>query len=332
MRRIPSFALIYGFILIGCGRAVPSPELQSARDVVQRARASEAARLEPDELRSAVRLLQKAESAPSGSDVEADLAYLAERRAMMAMANAREEATRRALAAEEARYQQELEAAAIRRGGPQAVGEALEEVQRELAEIRRQLQERGDALDEQTRQLQEREELLRRRERELLAARREARQAQERADEAIAALQEFADVREGQGETIITIPGEILFVYDEAELRPLARRRLGQVASALKNQPGEYEIVVEGHTDSRGSDEYNMELSQRRAESVERFLVEQGVQDDRIRAVGRGEQEPIASNDSPENRANNRRVEIILRRDTAEARRDEQARVDPSTD
>jgi outer membrane protein OmpA-like peptidoglycan-associated protein len=313
MRWIDATACAIVLGLMGCGGAAPSPEVRSARNVVGQARASEAARLEPGELREAERLLSRAQSAPAGSTMQTDLAYLAERQAMLAMAKARQEATQRSLRAEQARYQDQLEAGIMQRGAGQR-SEELREVQRELSRIRRQLQQGADVRGMQEQRLREREQLLEQRERELLEARREAAAAQQRADDAMAALQEFADVRQEAGATIITLSGEVLFNYDQADLRPQARQRLGMVSSVLRGQPEDYRIVVEGHTDSRGSDEYNMELSQERAETVRQFLVEQGVDEQRISAVGRGEQEPIAENDSPENRAVNRRVEIILER------------------
>lgn len=84
---------------------------------------------------------------------------------------------------------------------------------------------------------------------------------------------------------------------------------LAQAAAALKGQPT-MRVEVSGHTDSVGSDEYNQDLSQRRAQSVVDFLVDNGVARDRISAVGYGETRPVASNDTPEGRASNRRVEF----------------------
>jgi outer membrane protein OmpA-like peptidoglycan-associated protein len=83
------------------------------------------------------------------------------------------------------------------------------------------------------------------------------------------------------------------------------------VAKALNDQ-GFKRIVVEGHTDSRGSDSANEKLSLKRAESVRTHLVSKGVPSDKIVATGLGESRPIASNDSPEGRANNRRVELVV--------------------
>ena len=115
-----------------------------------------------------------------------------------------------------------------------------------------------------------------------------------------------------QNETVITLSGSVVFKTGTATLLPIARQKLDDVATALKAQKEGTRIVVEGHTDSRGGTAFNEDLSRRRAVAVRDYLVSQGVDAERIAAVGRGESEPVASNDSPEGRANNRRVEIVL--------------------
>jgi outer membrane protein OmpA-like peptidoglycan-associated protein len=126
-------------------------------------------------------------------------------------------------------------------------------------------------------------------------------------------VEDVASVRETEEGRVITLPGEVLFRSGESELLPNARDRLRVVANALKEQTEEdFGIVVEGHADARGTDEFNARLSEARAQSVKQFLVSEGVDAERVRTVGRGEREPIATNDTPEGRANNRRVEIIV--------------------
>src|SRR5690606_13296155 len=110
----------------------------------------------------------------------------------------------------------------------------------------------------------------------------------------------------------ITLNGAVLFETDKSELLPTAKTRLDEVATALQDlRPGQT-IVVEGHTDSVGADDYNMKLSQSRADSVRSYLVSRGVPTNIISAVGRGETTPVAQNTTPEGRANNRRVEIVI--------------------
>jgi outer membrane protein OmpA-like peptidoglycan-associated protein len=105
--------------------------------------------------------------------------------------------------------------------------------------------------------------------------------------------------------------GKVLFDFDKAELKPEARRQLGVVLQALREQPA-LQVQIVGHTDSVGSDDYNLRLSQRRAESVATYLGQQGVPRQNIKADWRGEREPVASNATAAGRAQNRRVEITL--------------------
>lgn len=112
---------------------------------------------------------------------------------------------------------------------------------------------------------------------------------------------------------VITLSGSVLFRTDEAILLPSAQARLDQVANALLAQPTRT-LVIEGHTDSRGDDGHNLELSQRRAEAVRSFLVSKGYAASRIQASGVGEVRPIADNGTQEGMANNRRVEIVVQK------------------
>lgn len=113
-------------------------------------------------------------------------------------------------------------------------------------------------------------------------------------------------------ELIVTLPQDILFEVDSTFVGPILRDDLRALSGSLQRYP-DSNVVVIGHTDSTGSAEYNQDLSQRRAAAVSRILVEAGTDPYRVRSVGRGENEPVASNLSPEGRAQNRRVEIIIR-------------------
>jgi outer membrane protein OmpA-like peptidoglycan-associated protein len=102
------------------------------------------------------------------------------------------------------------------------------------------------------------------------------------------------------------------FDFDKATIRPDARPILNEAVRMLKER-GEVKIVVEGHTDSVGSDAYNMKLSKRRAEAVKHYFVEHGIAARRVTTEGFGKRQPVASNDTAEGRAQNRRVEIHVR-------------------
>ncbi|ORE88704.1 ompa/motb domain-containing protein [Oceanococcus atlanticus] len=102
------------------------------------------------------------------------------------------------------------------------------------------------------------------------------------------------------------------FEFDKAVLQPDSRTLLERVAKSLIDQP-DLQIEVAGHTDSKGSDDYNQRLSDRRAAAVRQYLVSQGVAGENITSKGYGESEPVADNVTEEGRARNRRVEIHLR-------------------
>jgi len=104
---------------------------------------------------------------------------------------------------------------------------------------------------------------------------------------------------------------KIMFAWDEATFDAVSLPLLDEVAQALKDQ-GYKKIIVEGHTDSRGGDEANLTLSQRRADSVRTYLVSRGIDSAKITSVGIGEARPVADNESAEGRANNRRVELVV--------------------
>ena len=113
-------------------------------------------------------------------------------------------------------------------------------------------------------------------------------------------------------ELIVTMPQDILFALDSAAVRSDLRRDLGVVAGNLQAYPNST-ISIEGHTDNTGTANYNRILSQRRANAVADILVNNGVPPARLYAVGRGENEPVASNLSATGRVQNRRVEIVIR-------------------
>lgn len=120
-----------------------------------------------------------------------------------------------------------------------------------------------------------------------------------------------ADV-ERVGEGIqVTFPDGVLYPYDSADVLPAGRQNLTELAQSLSEYPGS-EVLIVGHTDSRGSDEYNVELSYRRAEAARNYLAAQGISSQRVRVEGRGELEPVQTNDSDLGRQQNRRVEIAI--------------------
>ena len=133
-----------------------------------------------------------------------------------------------------------------------------------------------------------------------------------------AALAALAAKEEARG-TVITLSGSVLFQSAQSTLLPSAQVKLDEVGTALAGV-GPRNVIIEGHTDSQGSESYNQGLSQRRADAVRNYLVLHGYPADRIQAIGMGKGSPIANNASPEGRANNRRVEIIIQNNLSTSR------------
>jgi outer membrane protein OmpA-like peptidoglycan-associated protein len=148
------------------------------------------------------------------------------------------------------------------------------------------------------------------------AAQSQAQMAQRQAEAAnmqlAEAQQQLQDLQAKQTERgIVLTLGDVLFDTAQATLKPGADLKLDRLAQFMK-QHLHTKIIIEGFTDSRGSDEFNDALSQQRADAVAHALVERGVDPDDIRAIGRGKSYPVATNDTPAGRQQNRRVEIVF--------------------
>ena len=283
-----------GLLLAGCAATVPT-ELSKARAAYQQAAAGPAATVAPADLHKAHEALALAEEAfkeqPRGYAVR-DLAYVAERKSQMAAAVADAALDERRTADANKQYQAAQDAImADTRTQLGVVQSDLEATQNAAASTAQALAAAESAKDE----------------------------AEKRARDAMDALKKLAAVKEEARGMVITLSGSVIFKTDEATLLPEAATRLNQVAEALLSTK-ERTLLVEGHTDSQGSDAYNLALSQRRAETVRDYLVERGYDPARVRAVGIGEARPVADNRTAEGRANNRRVEIIVQPESTASR------------
>jgi outer membrane protein OmpA-like peptidoglycan-associated protein len=293
MRKLNPSVLL-PLLALGCASTGPTPELLDARRAYETARAAPEARYTPDRVLEAKQALDRAERAHQddpGSNEEKGLAYIATRRAELAQIYGNYELDRRTREAAEANYKARQDQ--LRR---EAEGTA-EASQRELQGTRERL---GTVQGS-------------------LAQERDARKkAESTAAAAMASLEQVAKVKDDSRGTIITLDGSVLFVSGKADLLPIAQRKLDDVAKALNDTDASQKITVEGHTDSNGNDESNLKLSRDRAEAVRAYLVSRGVKSERIEAVGKGETTPLATNDSAEGRANNRRVEIVVQKKPAQ--------------
>lgn len=137
----------------------------------------------------------------------------------------------------------------------------------------------------------------------------EAEKAQMR-ERLLQQLNMILETRESARGLIVNI-NDVLFDFNKYTLKPGAREKMAKVAGILLAYPG-LKLQLEGHTDSVGGDEYNMRLSQQRADAVRDFLAQQGVQQSNITSVGLGKADPVASNDTASGRQQNRRVELVV--------------------
>lgn len=274
--------------LTGCATSATAPrELVEARSAFERARNGPAARVALVDLHNARQSLETAEQQFT-RDPEApatrDYAYIALRRAEIANARAN------GIVAEEQRSASEAQAQQLQR---QQLATAQSQVRNAQGQLQAERQARVGA------------------ETQLQVSEQARAQAEREAAAALASLRQMASVREEQRGMVITLSGEVLFATGESTLLPIAQQRLDQVAQALQTQ-GPRRILIEGHTDSRGNASTNQVLSQARAQAVRSYLMTRGLTGDMVEAVGVGPSRPIADNNTPEGRANNRRVEIIV--------------------
>ena len=123
-------------------------------------------------------------------------------------------------------------------------------------------------------------------------------------------LNQVLETKESARGLIVNI-NDVLFDFNKYTLKPGAREKMAKVSGILLAYPG-LKLQLEGHTDAIGSDDYNLKLSQQRADAVRDFLVEQGVATTNIAAVGLGKESPVASNDTASGRQQNRRVELVV--------------------
>lgn len=120
------------------------------------------------------------------------------------------------------------------------------------------------------------------------------------------------NARETERGLIVTL-GDVLFATGRADLQGSAPSNLGKLAAFLNRYP-ERTVAIEGYTDSIGGDRFNQDLSQRRADAVKSYLMQQGIASSRLTSSGMGEGSPVAGNDSATGRQQNRRVEVVIAR------------------
>jgi outer membrane protein OmpA-like peptidoglycan-associated protein len=260
---------------------------------------------------------QKAEEDAQGAAASEKAAALA--RAAQARADADAEAQRRQQA-EQARQEAEAakaEAERMKQEAEQAAQEAARQRQEAdtaraaAVEQQRQAQEAAQqaARDREAAVSQQRAAEAEAEKARQAAAQAEAEKSQLRA-QLLAQLNSILQTRDSARGLIVNM-SDVLFDTGSYTLKPGAREKLAKISGIVLAHPG-LNLQIEGHTDSVGTDEFNQTLSERRADSVRDFLAEQGVPASSITARGFGKTQPVASNDTPEGRQRNRRVELVV--------------------
>lgn len=280
--------------LVACSHQ-PSKQLIDARNAYQAAASGPAGTQTPADLYEARKMLDRADAefATNGNSPEAhDLAYIAQRKAQLATARAR-------IVEERLRFDQ-------------LTRQAQNLKEQRFSTTRRDLEQTRQRLEEERRAAEASAQLLASRERELETERQARAEVESKLDKAMKDLSTVAAVKEEQRGTVITLSGSVLFAPGQSTLLSTAQGRLDQVAESLKEGVDGQRITVEGHTDSVGSAAANDQLSTLRAMAVREYLIQRGVPAGQINARGWGEARPVTDNSTAENRAHNRRVEIVI--------------------
>jgi outer membrane protein OmpA-like peptidoglycan-associated protein len=136
------------------------------------------------------------------------------------------------------------------------------------------------------------------------------RQMDKQAEEIAKEMGDVDVIREGEA-IVIRFKEKVLFAYDHFDLSAGAKSNLDKLRATLIKYP-ETNITVIGHTDSKGTNRYNQTLSENRANSVAVYTSQNGINNNRVTAIGKGETDPIATNDTEEGSASNRRVEFVI--------------------
>ena len=281
-------------------------QVYEARNAVEIAKSRGAEKDAPEILNKAISTLQATENALIAKADKKDIMSSA-RQTVQFAEDARALAIQRQ---DQARIAAEKEAAAAK-ARSEAEATAAEEAKRqaELAAAR-QAQMKAEADVAATKAKAEADALKAKEE----AARAEAERAQKAAaDLRTQLLEQFnriLETRDTPRGLVVNI-GDVLFDFGKYDLRPEAREKLAKLSGIILAHPG-LELAVEGHTDNVGSDELNQRLSEKRAETVTAYLIQQGLSEASVTARGFGESAPVADNLTTEGRQRNRRVEIVV--------------------
>lgn len=227
-----------------------------------------------------------------------------ESRAQAEQARAQAEEQQAALQAQQ--QEVEAQAAAAQAAADEAL-QKMQDAQNQLAEAERQKEEAENQAQQAQTQAQQAQA-------QAQQARNEAQQAEQQKEQLRARLQsqlnQVLQTRDSARGLIVNMP-DVLFAFNKYTLKPEARERLAKISGIILAYP-DLKLNIQGYTDSIGSDQYNQELSEKRADSVRGYLISQGVKPDDVSAVGEGKSNPVASNSTAAGRQQNRRVEMVV--------------------
>jgi outer membrane protein OmpA-like peptidoglycan-associated protein len=323
-RQLTQILLMLMLVLLTACVAAPKKDLalERVRDELDNLKSnSELAGYAPLAVGEAERALRSAELATGDDVYRSYLVYMADRRIQIARTMAEREQYEQIL--DELKSQRsemliqasQLEADQARMEAERArllVATTSEDAQRAREEREQALEKEAESVRAAQLSAEEADQARRladSRASEAEFARREAEIASQQINSLTRQLENL-QLRETESGVVVTL-GDVLFSSGQAQLVEGGRSSLEEVVDLLQTEPDK-KIRVEGHTDSRGDAEANLQLSQQRAESVREALISLGVASDRVTASGMGEDFPISSNEDEEGRALNRRVDVIL--------------------
>lgn len=323
------------FLMAGCGPSLQEirarDQLESARRLYRQAKADpNVAAYAPDALSEAGKTMEAAEQAKDlaeKTNAQNDYkelghrAYLSGKKSQIALTITEEKVRKKEIEAlnkektEVLLQKRDQEIRLAKKETEQARSVALSEA--EKAERAKKEAEKAKLLAsaesaEKEKARMQAEARAREAERAMMEAAAKAKEAERAKAEIDELLSQLSDLKAKQTERgIVLTIGDVLFAFDKATLSSEAFRNVDKLADFLKKHPNR-SVLIEGHTDSVGSDEYNLDLSKKRAEAVKNALVSKGVGEERITPKGYGKKYPVASNKTSDGRQLNRRVEVVV--------------------
>jgi outer membrane protein OmpA-like peptidoglycan-associated protein len=270
---------------------------------------------------------QQAEQARQSAEQQAAQAQAAAQQAAQAAQAAQQQIQQQASSGQQVQADQQAAAQQAQQQADQARQEAAaaqaraQDQERQAQQAEQQLQQQRTAAEQAQQQLQQEQAARQQAEQQAQATQQQLQQSQQQVQQAqadkeqtrqrlLGQLNQVLQTKDSARGLIVNMP-DVLFALNSANLTPDARERLAKVAGILIAYP-DIHVEVDGYTDNTGPLNFNQQLSQQRADTVRQYLVQQGVSSGLVDSKGFGPNDPIASNDSPQGRQQNRRVNLVV--------------------